>query len=84
MNTFITIKPDEKVDSGEYPFIDLRNTEKRKGRGILFATKYLVSGFFYEIIPVIDSDEPARLEAERPTGTRDLFLVGKEKFFFKT
>jgi hypothetical protein len=83
MNTFITIKPDEKVDSGEYPFIDLRNTEKQKGRNLSFATKYFISSYFYEIFPAIDSKEPAYLEVERPTGTADMFLIGKEKFFFK-
>lgn len=83
MNTFITIKPDEKVDSGEYPFIDLRNTEKQKGRNLSFATKYFISSYFYEILPAIESGEPAYLEAEPLTGTGSLFCSVKEKFFFK-
>lgn len=81
MNSFITIKPDE--DNKEYPLIDLRNTEKRKGKGILLATKYFVSSFFYEIVSVSTSEPVAYLEAETPTGMMDLFKGVKEKFFFK-
>lgn len=83
MVEFITIKPDEKVDNGELPDIDLRNTEKRKGKGGLLAKQYLMSGFFYDIITVIETGEPAYLETEPPAGTASLFCSVKEKFFFK-